>query len=134
MPACHLPGTEDFLPEINAFRNEVLRLKKAYPQTVITTDKYLKTLDVPHSCNTASVLVDADAQLYYPCQINIENSIDASQEPILDFLRSEKAMQCREKMKTCDINCHCYLYFAMDSSLSLRSTLSALMPYMRNLI
>jgi MoaA/NifB/PqqE/SkfB family radical SAM enzyme len=134
MPACHLPGTEDFLPEINAFRNEVWRLKKIYPQTIITTDKYLKTLDVPHSCNTASVLVDADARLYYPCQMSVESSIDASQESILEFLRSENARECRKKMRTCDINCHCYLYFAMDSSLSLRSTLSALMPYARSII
>jgi MoaA/NifB/PqqE/SkfB family radical SAM enzyme len=134
MPACHLPGTEDLLPEITAFRNEVLRLKRKYPQTVITTDKYLKTLEVPHSCNTASVLIDADGQLFYPCQISMEKSIDASQESIIQFLRSEKAMECREKMRSCNINCHCYLYFAMDSSLSLRSSLSALMPYARSLI
>jgi hypothetical protein len=134
MPASHLPGTEDLLPEINAFRNEVLRLKQKYPQTIITTDKYLKTLDAPHSCNTSSLRVDADGQLYYPCQMCVERTIDASKEPILEFLRSEKAMECREKMKSCDINCHSYLYFAMDSSLSLRSTLSAVMPYVRSFI
>lgn len=134
MPACHLPGTDDLLPEIDAFRNEVWRLKKKYPQTIITTDKYLRTLDVPHSCNTASVLVDADARLHYPCQISEEMSIDASREPLIGFLSSEKARECREKMRHCDINCHCYLYFAMDSSLSLRSTLSSLTPYARSLI
>jgi MoaA/NifB/PqqE/SkfB family radical SAM enzyme len=134
MPAAHLPGTEDLLPEINAFRNEVLRLKQKYPQTIITTDKYLKTLDVPYSCNTSSLRVDADGRLYYPCQMCVEKTIDASQEPILEFLHSGKAIECREKMRSCGINCHSYLYFAMDSSLSLRSTISALMPYARSLI
>ncbi|MBC7120000.1 MAG: radical SAM protein [Candidatus Methanosuratus sp.] len=133
MPACHLPGTDNHLPEIAAFRDEVLRLKKKYPQTVITTERYLKTLDVPNSCNTASVLIDADGRLYYPCNINSACSINASQEPILDFLLSEKARKCREMMRSCYRNCHCYLYFAMDSSLSIRSTISALKPYLSGL-
>jgi hypothetical protein len=64
----------------------------------------------------------------------VERTIDASQESILEFLRSEKAMDCRKKMKSCDINCHTYLYFAMESSLSLRSTLSAVKPYVRGFL
>ncbi|MEJ5292648.1 MAG: radical SAM protein [Candidatus Methanosuratincola sp.] len=133
MPACHLPGTDNYLPEIAAFRDEVLRLKKRYPQTIITTERYLRTLDVPHSCNTASVLVDADGRLYYPCNINPVCSIDASEEPIMDFLVSERARECRARMRLCDRNCHCYLYFAMDSHLSIRSTVSALEPYLSGL-
>ncbi|MEN3055432.1 MAG: radical SAM protein [Candidatus Methanosuratincola petrocarbonis] len=133
MPACHLPGTDSYLPEIAAFRDEVLRLKRKYPQTVITTERYLKTLDLPHSCNTASVLVDADGRLYYPCNINPACSIDASEEPIMGFLLSEKARECRERMMLCNRNCHCYLYFAMDSYLSIRKTISALKPYISGL-
>ncbi len=133
MPACHLPGTDSYLPEIAAFRDEVLRLKRKYPQTVITTERYLKTLDLPQSCNTASVLVDADGRLYYPCNINPACSIDASEEPIMGFLLSEKARECRERMMLCNRNCHCYLYFAMDSYLSIRKTISALKPYISGL-
>ncbi|MEN3052923.1 MAG: radical SAM protein [Candidatus Methanosuratincola petrocarbonis] len=133
MPACHLPGTESHLPDIAAFRDEVLRLKMKYPQTVITTERYLRTLDVPHSCNTASILIDADGRLYYPCNISPVCSIDASEEPIMGFLASEKARECRERMRLCGRDCHCYLYFAMDSALSIRSTISALKPYLGGL-
>lgn len=133
MPACHLPGTDNFLPDLAAFRDEVRRLKKKYPQTIITTERYLNTLEIPHSCNTASVLIDADGRLYYPCNINPMCSIDASEEPIMPFLLSDRAKRCREKMRLCSRNCHCYLYFAMDSSLSIRSTVSALKPYLGGL-
>jgi len=129
MPACRLPGAEDKLPDIEAFRKEVFRLKKAYPDMIITTDRYLKTLDVPHSCSTSSVLVEPDARIYYPCQFCVADSIDASQESLIDFLHSKKAKVYREKMKGCDLNCHCYLYFALGSSLSLRNALSLMMSY-----
>lgn len=134
MPACHLPGTQDFLPEIRAFRCEVQRLKLKYPRTIITTDKYLQTLEASHGCNTASVIIDADGRLYYPCRTLMEKSIDVSEEPLMSFLASEKAKECREKMRGCDINCHWYQYFATDSFLSLRGSLSAIRPYMDNLI
>jgi MoaA/NifB/PqqE/SkfB family radical SAM enzyme len=134
MPACHLPGTDDFLPDTNAFRNEVLRLKNKYPGTIITTDKYLKSLDVPHSCNAASVIIDADGRLYYPCRTLMEKSIDVSEEPFMGFLSTDRARECREKMKSCNINCHWYQYCATDSFLSLRSGVSALRPYLDDLI
>ena len=134
MPACHLPGTEDFLPNTRAFRDEVLRLKNKYPGTIITTDKYLRTLEVPHSCNAASVIIDADGRLYYPCRTLMEKSIDVSEKPFMGFLGTEKARECREKMKSCDIDCHWYQYFATDSFLSLRSGISALRPYADALI
>jgi MoaA/NifB/PqqE/SkfB family radical SAM enzyme len=130
MPACRLPGAADKLPDIEAFRNEVFRLKKAYPGTIITPDNYLNTLDVSHSCNAASVLVEPDARIYYPCQFCVADSIDASQESLIDFLNSEKTKAYREKMKECDLNCHCFLYFAMGSSLSLRNAFSLIKPYL----
>ncbi len=134
MPACHLPGTPDFLPEMEAYRREVLRLKRKYPRTIITTDKYLRTLDVPHSCNAASVIVDFDGRLYYPCRTLMEKSIDLSEEPLMKFLDSDNAMECRERMRECEVNCHWYQYYATDSFVSLRSSLSSLTPYLTDLI
>jgi len=134
MPACHLPGTDDFLPDTRAFRNEVFRLKQRYPSTIITTDKYLRTLDAPHGCNAASVIIDSDARLYYPCRTLMEKSIDASEEPLMGFIGTEKARECREKMKACDVNCHWYQYFATDSFLSIRSGISALKPYFADML
>jgi MoaA/NifB/PqqE/SkfB family radical SAM enzyme len=134
MPACHLPDTRDLLPDLMEFRDEVFRLKKKYPRTIITTDKYLRTLDVPHSCNTASIIIDSDGLLHYPCRTLMEKSIDASKESLLDFVASAKARECRSRMDQCDKQCHWYQYFATDSFISLRSGLSALEPYISDII
>lgn len=134
MPACHLNDTDDFLPDLDEFRKEVFRLKKEYPRTIITTDKYLRTLDVPHSCNTASVIIDADGMLHYPCRTLMEKSIDPSKDSLMEFLSSGKARESRETMKQCDRQCHWYQYFATDSFISLRSGLSALGPYIADLL
>lgn len=134
MPACHLPGTPDFLPDVISYRDEVRRLKARYPRTIITTDKYLNTLDAAHGCNAASLIIDADARLYYPCRTLMEKSIDASEEPLMGFLESGKAGLCRQKMAECDVNCHWYQYFATDSFVSLKNGYSALEPYIQSLI
>jgi MoaA/NifB/PqqE/SkfB family radical SAM enzyme len=134
MPACHLPNTEDMLPDLNEFRNEVWRLKKKYPRTIITTDKYLRTLDVPHSCNTASIIIDADGLLHYPCRTLMEKSIDVSKDSLLEFVASSRARESRQRMDQCDIQCHWYQYFATDSFVSLRDGFSALQPYVSDIL
>lgn len=134
MPACHIPGTPDLLPEIEAYRNEVMRLKRNYPRTIITTDKYLRTLDVPHSCNTASIIIDSDARVYYPCRTLMEKSVDLSEESLMKFLDSDAAKVCRDKMRDCDLNCHWYQYFATESFVSLRSGFSSISPYLTDII
>jgi MoaA/NifB/PqqE/SkfB family radical SAM enzyme len=134
MPACHLPETHDLLPNMMAFRDEVLKLKEKYPRTIITTDKYLRTLDVPHSCNTASIIIDPDGFLHYPCRTLMEKSIDTSEESLLGFVESAKARECRQRMNQCERQCHWYQYFATDSFVSLRSGISALEPYLPDLV
>ncbi len=133
MPACHLNDTDDFLPDLRLFRDEVVKLKKAYPSTIITTAKYLKTLDVPHSCNAASIIIDSDGMLHYPCRTLMEKSIDASNESLLEFVKSQRAVVCRQKMHECNRECHWYQYFATDSFVSPRSMLSALGPYLSDI-
>lgn len=134
MPACHLPGTEDLLPDLKEFREEVFRLKAKYPRTIVTTDKYLRTLDVPHSCNTASVIIDADGFLHYPCRTLMEKSIDVSKDSLLEFLASSRARESRQRMSECDKQCHWYQYFATDSFVSLRTGISALKPYISDIL
>jgi hypothetical protein len=91
-------------------------------------------LDAPHGCNAASIIIDADGFLYYPCRTLMAKSIDVSKEPLMKFFTSEKANECRGMMSSCNINCHWYQYFATDSFLSLRSSLSSIMPYAADLI
>lgn len=134
MPACHIPDTPDFMPEVEAFRSEVMRLKRKYPRTIITSDKYLRTLDTQHGCNAASIIIDSDGCLYYPCRTLMEKSIDLSEESLMRFLDSDSAKICRERMKQCEINCHWYQYFATESFVSLRNGLSSLSPYLADII
>ncbi len=133
MPACHLNDTDNFLPDLVSFRDEVRRLKDRFPNTIITTDKYLNTLDVPHSCNAASIIVDSDGMLHYPCRTLMEKSIDVSKESLIDFVRSPRAGECRAKMRLCERQCHWYQYFATDSFVSPKSMLSALGPYLSDI-
>lgn len=134
MPACHLQDTDNMLPDLRQFRDEVLRLKETYPRTIITTDKYLRTLDVPHSCNTASIIIDSDGLLHYPCRTLMEKSIDMSKDSLMEFLSSQKANDCRVRMGLCERQCHWYQYFATDSFVSLRDGLSALNPYISDIL
>jgi len=134
MPACRLQDTDDLLPDLRGYRDEVFRLKAKYPRTIITTDKYLNTLDVPHSCNTASVIIDSDGLLHYPCRTLMEKSIDVSKDSLLEFLSSPKAGECRMRMGKCDRQCHWYQYFATDSFVSLKNGLSAIEPYISDIL
>lgn len=130
MPACLLPGTPDFLPEVTAFRNEVMRLKRKYPRTITTTDKYLRALTWLHGCTSASIIIDYDGRLFYPCRTLMGKTIDLSEQSLMGFLDSKEADQCRERMRKCEINCHWYQYFATDSYVSLGNTVSSLTPYL----
>ncbi len=134
MPACHLQDTDDMLPDMMEFRDEVLRLKAKYPRTIITTDKYLRTLDVPHSCNTASIIIDSDGLLHYPCRTLMEKSIDMSKDSLVEFLKSPRAVECRDRMAECERQCHWYQYFATDSFVSLKDGLSAIEPYISDVL
>jgi hypothetical protein len=64
----------------------------------------------------------------------MEKSIDTAEQSLMEFLVSDAANECRERMRKCEINCHWYQYHATDSFLSMRASLSAIRPYVNNLI
>ncbi len=130
MPACHLDGTDDYYPEPAAFRTEILRLKKLYPQTITTPKGFLDNINTSHGCSTSSVIIDSDGGLFYPCRTIGEHLYNFTEGSFMEFLQTPQAQAARKAMQACDRNCGWYQYFATDVFASPRSIASSLSPYL----
>ena len=129
MPACHLDGTDDYYPDPQKFRKEVLRLKKLYPNTITTPKGFLDNINKPHGCSTSSVIIDSDGGLFYPCRTIGQRLYNFTEGSFMEFLRSPEAKKAREDMKKCTRRCGWYQYFATDVFASPWSIVSSLSPY-----
>jgi len=130
MPACHLDNTDDFYPGPMEFKEEIIRLKKKYKNTITTPSGFLDNINRPHGCSTSSIIIDSDGGLFYPCRTVGKRLTDLTKEPLIDFLRSKKAEEAREWMKQCPRACGWYQYFATDVFASPKSFISSLSPYL----
>jgi len=129
MPACHLDGTDDYYPDPKKFRDEILRLKKIYKNTITTPAGFLDNINKPHGCSTSSVIIDSDGGLFYPCRTIGQRLYNFTEGSFIDFLKSEKAKKARDNMKNCKRRCGWYQYFATDVFSSPSTILSSLSPY-----
>jgi MoaA/NifB/PqqE/SkfB family radical SAM enzyme len=129
MPACHLDGTDDYYPDPNNFRKEIIRLKKKYPNTITTPSGFLKNINKPHGCSTSSVIIDSDGGLFYPCRTVGDRLFNFTQGSFMDFLKTKEAKKAREDMRNCKRACGWYQYFATDAFASPMSVISSLSPY-----
>lgn len=130
MPACHLPGTDDYYPDPEKFSDEIMRLKKKYKNTITTPEGFLKNIQKPHGCSTSSIIVDSDGGLFYPCRTVGKRLFDLTKDDLIDFLESDIAHKARLEMKECDKRCGWYQYFATDAFSSPKSILTSLSPYL----
>ena len=130
MPACHLDGTDDYYPDPNKFKEEIIRLKKKYPNTITTPRGFLDNINKDHGCSTSSIIVDSDGGLFYPCRTIGTRLFDLTKGDLMDFVRSDEAKKARQDMKNCDRSCGWYQYFATDVFASPRSIMSSLKPYL----
>jgi len=130
MPACHLDGTDDYYPDPALFKNEIIRLKKKYPNTITTPIGFLDNINKAHGCSTSSVIIDSDGGLFYPCRTIGKRLTDLSKESFIDFLKSDKAHEARTWMKNCKRRCGWYQYFATDVFASPKTIMSSLSPYL----
>lgn len=129
MPACHLDGTDDFYPDPQTFRDELLRLKTQYPHTITTPKGFLDNINKPHGCSASSVIIDSDGGLFYPCRTVGEHLYNFTEGSFMEFLRTPQAREARVAMSKCDRRCGWYQYFATDVFASPRSLYSSLSPY-----
>jgi MoaA/NifB/PqqE/SkfB family radical SAM enzyme len=129
MPACHLDGTDDYYPDPQEFKKEIMRLKKKYKNTITTPKGFLDNINRIHGCSTSSVILDSDGSLFYPCRTIGQSLYNFTEGSFMDFLKTEKAKQARKQMKNCERRCGWYQYFATDVYTSPISLFSSLSPY-----
>lgn len=130
MPACHLDGTDDFYPNPQQFRSELIRLKKKYPNTITTPKGFLDNINQRHGCSTSSVIIDSDGGLFYPCRTVGKRRFNFTEGSFMNFLKTNEAAEARTEMKNCQRSCGWYQYFATDVFASPFSLVSSLSPYL----
>ena len=130
MPACHLEGTDDYYPDSGKFREEIIRLKKKYRNTITTPKGFLDNINKPHGCSTSSVIIDSDGGLFYPCRTVGKRLYNFTEGSVMDFVKSDEAKKARQDMKNCTRRCGWYQYFATDVFASPSSFISSLSPYL----
>lgn len=130
MPACHLEGTDDYYPDPGKFREEIIRLKKKYRNTITTPKGFLDNINKPHGCSTSSVIIDSDGGLFYPCRTVGKRLYNFTEGSVMDFVKSDEAKKARQDMKNCTRRCGWYQYFATDVFASPSSFISSLSPYL----
>lgn len=134
MPAAHLKGTDDHYPSPERFKKEINRLKTKYRNTITTSDGFLNNIGKMHGCSTSSIIIDSDGGLYYPCRMLDMKPINLAKDPLMKFLRSEKAENYRNIMRRCGDRCGWYQYFATDSFSSPLTFIYSLGPYLNDML
>ena len=129
MPAAHLNRLEDVYPDPSVFRDEVLRLKKIFPHTIVTFDLFLNNINKTHSCAASSIVIDSDGKLYYPCHLLKFKRIDLAGDSLMEFLKSNQARKDRKQMAACERRCGWYQYFAVPPYLTFSNLWSVLKEY-----
>jgi len=130
MPACHLDGTDDFYPDPAEFRDEIIRLKKIYKNTITTPKGFLDNINKMHGCSTSSVIIDSDGGLFYPCRTIGNRIFNFTEGSFMDFLKTDEAIKARKEMQQCARGCGWYQYFATDVFASPSTIISSLSPYL----
>ena len=130
LPACHLDGTDDYYPDPQKFRDEIIRLKKIYKNTITTPRGFLDNINKLHGCSTSSIIIDSDGGLFYPCRTIGKQLYNFTEGSFMDFLKTDEAKQARIDMKNCQRSCGWYQYFATDVFASPFSIVSSLKPYL----
>ena len=129
MPATHLDGTDDYYPDPKKFKEEIVKIKKRYPNTVTTPLGYLDNINKSHGCSTSSIIIDSDGELFYPCRTVGKRLYNFTNGSFMDFLKSPEAKNARKEIEKCTRSCGWYQYFATDVFSSPKSIVSSLSPY-----
>lgn len=129
MPAAPLDKADQVLPNLREFATEVARLKKKYPRTILTSDFMLENLlKSPGGCSAASIIIDGDNKLYYPCRVLEKKTVDLTQNSLNDFILSKEADAERDFMEKCERPCGWCQYYATVSGTSVLQTFKGIKP------
>lgn len=134
MPAVELEEAIHNYPPFIAFENEVKRLKKLYPGTIITPNGYFRRVrKKTGGCQPDNIVINADGSLAYPCRPREDRGIMLDQVDLMKWLGSSEASEARQVMSSCERQCGWYQYFATPCFSSLRDLPDAMRPYFEDL-
>lgn len=127
IPAAHMDGTADRMPDIGALERKLRELRIRYPDTIHTPMGYFDAYRQGR-CSSATVIVAPHGRLYYPCHILNARGPDLRTVRLMDWLASSDAATARRTMRSCVRNCGWYQYYAINSYTSFGSFAEALRP------
>ena len=130
MPASPLDGARPSFPDMRLLRARVRSLRKEYPRTILTTDGYFRAYEA-RACSPASIIVDADGFLFYPCHIRGSKGPNLTETDLRFWLRGRQAEALRAEMAACGRNCGWCQYYAVGEHARLGTVFSALKPFFR---
>jgi len=133
MPAVHLMKTANHFPDFDRFEAEVLALRKHYPNTVITPRDYFKEYRKGR-CSTASIIIDADGNLFYPCRTMMDKAVNLVDADLMEFLKTPSACERRKLVDSCEEKCGWYQYFATHVYTSFSGAWDAVRPHFAYII
>ena len=110
MPAVNLPGAESMAPDKKVMYHELIKLKKEFGSTIVTSDAFIKSLINHYKCKSFSVMIESNGDIVYPCSVigwKVGNLLEDSLENILLL---EEAKRARNVMYNCKRECMLYLH------------------------
>ena len=133
MPAVELEGAQHDFPDPGQFRSDVMDLKRRYPKTILTPRRYLDAVNHQSNCSAASIIIDSDGGLFYPCRTLAEKPVNLTETPLSDYLETPQATEQRKVMEVCSLHCCWYQYFAIDFFTTPSEIFESLGPYWTDL-
>lgn len=127
IPASPMEEAEDHFPDMDEMEKKVKGLIRKYPLTIHTPEGYFDAYR-EGKCSPASIIIDSDCRLYYPCHILNHKGPDLSKIDLNTWLESKEASKLRNVMRNCKRNCGWYQYYAINSYLNTNSAFSSIKP------
>jgi len=134
MPAVYLPGAENMSPDKKEIHDELVKLKKEFGSTIVTSDAFINSLVNHYTCKSFSVMIEANGDIVYPCSVigwKVGNLLENELE---DILLSDEAKKARKVMSNCKRECMLYLHAETSQFNSFKNlvgyTLSTVKGYM----
>ncbi len=110
MPAVHLPGAPNLSPDKKLVHDELVKLKREFGSTIVTSEAFIDSLVNHYTCKSFSVMIEANGDIIYPCSVigwKVGNLLENDLEEIL---LSEEAKKARKVMYSCKRECMLYLH------------------------
>ncbi len=134
MPAVALDDAEHDYPDPAIFRTEVMEMKRRFPNTILTPRRYLNALNGESGCSAASIIIDSDGGLFYPCRTLVDKPVNLTETSLIEYIESADSAERRKVMNDCRRLCGWYQYFAIDFFTAPGEILETLRPYWADLL